>query len=130
MDGRENLLATLKRELDFIECGGYCCESGATWRPKFIFQDSPTCPNFGAPQNAVPCAECILMQLVPADKRDRKFPCRYIPLNERGETIDSFYRSGTPEDLERTLRQWLVTTIAHLEQEGADEAASVAKGSS
>lgn len=129
MDGRENLLATLKRELDFIDRGGYRCNSGEAWRPKFIFQDSPSCPNFGAQQKTVACTECVLIQLVPADKCDRKFPCRYIPLNESGETIDSFYRSGTPEDLERTLREWLVKSIARLEEERAGrQAARMARG--
>jgi hypothetical protein len=45
----------------------------------------------------------------------RKVPCRYIPLSNRGETVDSFYRSGTQEELELALRQWLAATIERLE---------------
>jgi hypothetical protein len=49
----------------------------------------------------------------------KQFPCRYIPLNERGETIDSFYRSGTQEELELDLGRWLKTTIERLEKQEA-----------
>jgi len=45
--------------------------------------------------------------------------CRYIPLNERGETIDSFYRFGTQDELELELGRWLKTTIEHLEKQKA-----------
>jgi hypothetical protein len=121
MDARLDLLATLRAELAFFDAGGYRCKPGDNWRPKFIFQDSPTCLNFTTTENRVPCSECVLMQLVPQEKRDRKIPCRYIPLNELGETIDSFYRSGTSEELERAFRQWLVLTIEHLERQAAGD---------
>ena len=48
-----------------------------------------------------------------------KFPCRYIPLNERGETIDSFYRFGTQEELEPELRRWLKAAIERVEKQTA-----------
>jgi len=57
------------------------------------------------------------MRLVPPEGRERKFPCRHIPLNESGETIDSFYHSGTAEELEGALIQWLSAAIQKLEQE-------------
>jgi hypothetical protein len=53
---------------------------------------------------AKPCSECILIELVPGDSSDKKIACRYIPFNERGETIDSFYRSVTQRELEEALR--------------------------
>jgi hypothetical protein len=46
-----------------------------------------------------------------------KFPCRYIALNERGETIDYFYRFGTQEELEQELRHWLKATIEGIERQ-------------
>jgi hypothetical protein len=61
-----------------------------------------------------------LVQLLPEKLRDKKIACRYIPLNERGETIDHFYRSGTQEELETAFSQWLKTTITRLEQEKAE----------
>ena len=126
---RQDLLATLRDELAFLDRGGYRDTQSKGWRPKFVFQDSPTCPNFAATRERVPCSECILMQLVPQDKRDCKVPCRHIPLNGRGETIDSLYRSGTPEELERTFRQWLVAMIERLEKQADAGCAQSAGGS-
>jgi hypothetical protein len=51
------------------------------------------------------------MQLIPEDFRDRNIPCRYIPLNESGETIESFYLTGTQEEQESAVAHWLKTTI-------------------
>jgi hypothetical protein len=115
-DNRD-LLTVLRSELEFLEKGGYRTTARADWRPHFIFQDSPTCLNFDPTQPQRPCAECTLTQLIPADAMKRKIPCRFIPLNNRGETIDSFYRSGTAEELEAALGEWLRTTIARLEIE-------------
>lgn len=55
------------------------------------------------------------MSLIPPDAARRKIPCRFIPLNERGETIDSFYRSGTAEELESAFGGWLKSTIETME---------------
>jgi hypothetical protein len=113
---KRNLLTVLKAELEFVEKGGYRYTARAAWRPQFIFQDSPTCLNFDPAQQPRPCRECVLMQLVPADSQRRNIACRYIPLNEQGETIDSFYRSGTREELESAMRKWLRATIQRLEK--------------
>jgi hypothetical protein len=115
-DNRD-LLDVLKAELNFLEKGGYRNTARVPWRPQFIFQDSPTCLNFDPTQPPRPCADCILIQLVPEDSRSKKIPCRYIPLTERGETIESFYHTGTEEELEAAMRRWLRTTIERLERE-------------
>lgn len=117
---KRDLLDVLKAELEFLEKGGYRHTARAPWRPHFIFQDSPTCLNFDPTQQPRPCSDCILMQLVPADAQSEKIPCRHIPLNEHGETIDSFYRTGTQEELEAAVAQWLKTAIARLEREKAE----------
>ena len=44
-----------------------------------------------------------------------KIPCRQIPLNASGETLDSLYRYGDDHEIEDKLRNWLRTTIAQLE---------------
>jgi hypothetical protein len=120
-----DLLNVLRSELEFLKKGGYRTTARADWRPHFIFQDSPTCLNFDPTQHPRPCSECILTQLVPENMQQKKIPCRYIPLNERGETIDSFYRSATQEELESELRRWLKATIEHLEkQKTKNQAAS------
>ncbi len=113
---KRDLLAVLKAELEFVEKGGYRNTDLSAWRPQFIFQDSPTCLNSDSTQPPKPCSDCVLNQLVPTDLRRRNIPCRYIPLNEQGETIDSFYRCGTREELESALRNWLGTTIHRLEE--------------
>ena len=115
----KDLLSILKTELEFLKIGGYSQTARAPWRPQFIFQDSPTCPNFDPAEPPCPCTECALIQLVPEDSRNKKVACRYIPLNDQGETIDTFYRYSTPEMLETALTEWLKTTIARLEREKA-----------
>jgi hypothetical protein len=118
--GKDNrdLLTVLRSELEFLEKGGYRITARADWRPHFIFQDSPTCLNFDPTQPPRPCSECTLMQLIPVVAAKRKIPCRFIPLNDHGETIDSFYRSGTAEELEAALGGWLGSTIERLESKG------------
>jgi len=112
MSDKRNLSEVLTSELEFLNSGGY---RKISWRPQFIFEDSPTCPNFGYSERREPCTECVLMQLVPSEKRAARVPCRYIRLNDRGDTIESLYRSGNQEELESTLRTWLMREIKKLE---------------
>jgi hypothetical protein len=118
---KRNLVEVLTSELEFLEKGGYRHPARAAWRPQFVFQDSPTCLNSDSTQHPRPCTDCTLMQLVPADSQARKFPCRYIPLNERGDTLDSLYRSGTQEETESALTEWLKARIARLEPASGEE---------
>jgi hypothetical protein len=117
---KRDVLKVLKAELEFLENAGYHHTARAPWRPQFMFQDSPTCLNFDPAQLPKPCSDCVLMQLIPEDQRDKKIPCRYIPLNVEGETIDSFYRTGTQEEMETAVARWLRTTIARLEREKSE----------
>jgi hypothetical protein len=114
---KRDLLEVLKDELAFLEQGGYRNPSKATWRPHLIFQDSPTCPKFEASQPQQVCSSCVLTPLVPEDLKGRKVPCRFVPLNDQGETIDSLYRSGTQQEVESTFKEWLKNTIDRLELE-------------
>jgi len=112
MSDVHKLLETLKAELDFLNQGGYRKPS---WRPQFIFEDSPTCLNRGG-RDPKSCSECALAAFVPTEKRESKIPCRYIRLNDQGETVDSLYRSRTQQELESTLRDWLTKEIERLER--------------
>ncbi len=114
---RQLLLQKLRDELAFIERGGYREAGRLLWRPQFIFEDSPMCLNRDPTQKHVPCSECVLMRFVPPEAKERRTPCRYIPMNEQGETIDSFYRSGTQQELEAAVIDWLRRTIHDLEVE-------------
>ena len=113
-DERE-LLAVLKAELAFLELGGYRNTPTAQFRPQFVFEDSPTCLNFARTKDPRPCRECVMTSLVPADCLGEKFPCRHIPLNTAGFTIDTYYRLGTFEEAEAATRTWLRKIIASLE---------------
>lgn len=114
---KRDLLEVLRLELEFLKMGGY--GKSHSWRPQFVFEDSPTCLNYGKLEHQRPCSECVLMPLVPAEFRQGKAPCRYIPLNEQNETIQSLYQCGTPEELEAAVGEWLMNTIQKLELERA-----------
>lgn len=112
-----NLLDVLKRELVFLEQGGYRQAPNSPWRPQFIFEDSPTCLNHNRNGNLRPCTECPLMCFVPPDCRAEPIPCRHITLNVKGFTIDTYYRLGTHQELETAVASWLHKAIKQLEQE-------------
>jgi hypothetical protein len=114
--GRD-LLEVLRLELEFIKAGGY--HKSASWRPQFIFEDSPTCLNYGDPQRKRLCSECVLLQLVPVQLRGDQIPCRHIPLNQGGATIHLLYKNGTSDELEAAVSEWLMNTIQKLELEPA-----------
>jgi hypothetical protein len=120
-DDNRDLLEVLKGELAFAEKGGYRKPS---WRPQLVFEDSPTCLNAGNRENRVPCTECVLIGMVPPERRDETVPCRFIPLKETGETVNYYYHSGTQEELEQALTEWLRKTIHRLEEEKAKKSAS------
>jgi hypothetical protein len=119
-----HLLTVLKAELQFLEEGGYRHSLHAPWRPQFIFEDSPTCLNYRSSQKQRPCSECILMRFVPADCRGERIPCRHIPLNVAGYTIDTYYRLGTHEEVEAAVATWLRKAIEKLERESASSVGS------
>ena len=110
-----DLLQVLKFELSFLDKGGYHESTRERWRSPFFFEDSPTCMNYDSKENPAPCEQCILMGLVPDDDKGQKIPCRHIPLNASGETLDSLYRSASHEEIEEIMRGWLRTTIEKLE---------------
>jgi len=57
------------------------------------------------------------MQFVPAEARKEQTPCIHIPLSMNGETLESLYRTGTQQELEAALGDWLRATIHQLETE-------------
>jgi hypothetical protein len=111
LPGRKKLLSTLRRELEYLELGGY--RNRDAWRLPMIFEDSPICMRLGNASCLENC--CPLMDFVPREARERQTPCRHIQLNEKGETVESYYRTGTPDELEAAVRQWLLQKIKELE---------------
>jgi hypothetical protein len=113
---KRDVLEVLKTELQFLELGGYSMR--AAGGPQFIFEDSPTCVNCGRRDDPViPCSECVLIDLVPAEHRSEKIPCRHIPLNASGKTLDSLYRYAAPQEVEEVVGDWLRATIDRFEAE-------------
>ena len=124
----QEILEYLKFELKFLEDGGYGRSPHTPWRPQYIFEDSPSCLNFDDATKPHPCEECQLVQFVPDEERTKNSPCRFIPLNERGETVDHFYRSGTQVELEEALGRWLRKQISRMEERIAGKAAPQGTG--
>ena len=116
-DKNREILEVLRFELKFLEDGGYGRSPHAPWRAPYIFEDSPICLNSSDPGRPHPCSECLLSQLVPADLRGQDVPCRFIPLNDQGQTVDSLYRSATQIEMEEALRDWLHREISRIETE-------------
>lgn len=114
---KRDALEVLKFELNFLEEGGYRLSLREPWRPKFIFEDSPTCLNYDCKEHSTRCSDCVLMHWVPAESRGEKVPCRHIPLSPTGETLDSLYRWGDQREIEQAAAGWLHTTIEKLERE-------------
>jgi hypothetical protein len=110
----QRLLDFLSSELKAIESGKYGTSERQPWRARLVFEDSPCCPNYGERERRVPCEECVLIDLVPKDRRREKVPCRFIPLNANGDTVDSLYRCGTQQELEAALAGWLRKTIQQI----------------
>jgi hypothetical protein len=118
---QNELLDLLKFELKFLEDGGYGRSPHTPWRRQLAFEDSLTCPNFGDPARPHPCSECLLMQFVPSELKDQASPCRLIPLTDKGETIDYFYRCGTQLELEEALSAWLRKQISQIEEQSEEQ---------
>jgi len=116
-----HLLKRLKAELAFLESGGYQHSSRSPWRAPYVFEESPSCPNFSERARPHTCEECWLIQYVPPDLRDEQVPCRFIPLGAN-TTVDSLYRYGTLEETEEALRKWLHERIRELEAELSEAA--------
>jgi hypothetical protein len=114
---RKALIEALRKQVAFIEGGGYRSPEHAAWRAQFMFEDSPTCLNRYPTEPRKPCGECPLIGFVPEEQRENRVPCRYIPLNKLGETVDSLYRKGSQKELEATVVAWLKATIQTLQRE-------------
>jgi hypothetical protein len=115
-DNRD-ILEILRFELSFLQDGGYGRSPQAAWRAPAVFEDSPICPNFCDPARPHPCESCLLEQFVPEGRRTEAIPCRFIQLNQEGQSVDDLYRTGTQAEMEEALALWLRAQIEKIEQE-------------
>jgi len=116
------LLDALKFELRFLERGGYERSVREPRRELSVFQDSPSCLNYALAHRTHPCSECFLINFVPAEKQGESIPCHHIPLNDRGDTLESLQGYGRDFHVQEAMRGWLQTTIADLEAASAKTA--------
>ncbi len=116
MAGNCDLADLLRFELQFIQDGGYGRAPRFPWLQPTALLDSPTCLNFGDPARTLPCTDCLLIQFVPPERRSEVIPCHHIPLDNKGETLDSLYHCGSQREIEEKLANWLRRTIVSLQQ--------------
>jgi hypothetical protein len=144
------LLNALKLQLHFCEEGGYqtlrgrlparASENDPMMMPLFegrkreprrefsVFQDSPSCLNYGLPEREHPCSGCWLLDFVPAERQAEAVPCHHIPLDERGTTVASLGGPADAPDVQQAVRGWLRRTIQQLEGELAQSRQRAASG--
>jgi len=145
---QQTLLNALKLELEFCERGGYKPLVGRfparasendpisaflfdegkreMRKERSVFQDSPSCLNYGLPVREHPCSECWLIDFVPAEKRDESVPCHHIPLNDRGETVATLGGPGDAPDVQEAVLDWIRRTVEQLEGAPAQSKQSAA----
>jgi hypothetical protein len=120
-DKRE-MIGRLKLEIEVIERGGYYPSVREPRSQPRIFRDSVTCLNMGLEHKVEPCSHCFLMKFVPLEHQNAEDPCRFIPLNDAGETVATLEDAGRSEEAQEALLNWLRATVTRLETEVAREA--------
>ena len=110
-------LEILKSELNFIEKGGYGRSVKTPWKPTSMFEDSPVCLNYADSEKPHPCSECLLVDFVPPEDREKAVPCHHIPLNSAGETVDALDWQLDQHRMEEEVESWLCSTINKLEED-------------
>ncbi|MBI3405416.1 MAG: hypothetical protein HY046_08160, partial [Acidobacteria bacterium] len=101
------LIESLKFEIEMLERGGYFPSVRDPRNLPRIFRDSVTCPNVGLEIKVEPCEHCNLAAFVPQNKLTEEKACHHIPLNERGDTVESLEKEGDPEKLHAAVLAWL-----------------------
>jgi hypothetical protein len=114
------MIQQLKFEVEMIEKGGYHPSVREARREPEIFRDSITCLNVGLEEKEHACSSCFLSEFAPAEVRNSDGDiCHKIPLNEKGDTVESLKTEGDPDKLQAAVLIWLKKTVAKLEQEVA-----------
>ena len=114
---KQHMLEELKLEREFVRRGGYHASVRNPRREPTHLRDSVTCLNVNKSEDLEPCDRCFWYDLVPEERRDREMPCRHIPLDAQGNTVESLDARGRREEAEEKLLVWLDSTIACLEKE-------------
>ena len=118
---KANLIRLLEAELDVIEGGGYGRAAGEPAGDRPIFDHSVVCINHWLVPGHRPdcCDDCILLDAVPERHKSEARPCQFIPLNDKGDTVNSLQEQGDRDRLVEEVKNWLRATIQRLKA-GAD----------
>jgi hypothetical protein len=117
---KKEMIEQLKFEIQMIEKGGYNSSVREPRHAPEIFRDSVTCLNVGLEEKEHPCSSCFLSEFAPPEVCNSKGDvCHKIPLNDKGDTVESLKAEGDPNKLQASVLAWLKNTVAKLEQEVA-----------
>lgn len=117
---KKEMIEQLKFEIAMMEKGGYYPSVREARREPEIFRDSITCLNVGLEEKEHACTSCFLSELAPPEVRNSNGDiCHKIPLNEKGDTVESLKAADDPYKLQAAVLAWLKKTVAKLEQEVA-----------
>jgi len=115
---KKEMIEQLKFEIKMIEKGGYDPSVREPHQNPEIFRDSIICLNVGVEEKEQPCSSCFLSEFAPPEGRNSTGDiCHKIPLNEKGDTIESLKAEDDPQKLQTTVLGWLKRTVAKLEKE-------------
>ena len=126
--GDRAILGLLKEQLTLLEQGDYGRRISAPL-PDSAFQESPACIHATDSAGAVPCSECHLIDFVAHDHRCEMLPCRFIALNDAGETIEHLEAQGNQAKLDAALKEWLRAKIKQIEDQGTKAEPNARKAS-
>ena len=117
---KQEMIDQLKLEIQIIEKGGYSPSVREPRKEPRAFRDSVICLNLALEEKQYPCTSCFLIEFVPPELRDSEGDlCHKIPLNDRGDTVESLEREGDRDKLQAAILVWLKNTVARLEKEVA-----------
>lgn len=117
---KKEMIEQLKFEIEMMEKGGYYPSVREARRQPEIFRESITCLNVGLEEKEHACTSCFLSEFAPPEVRNSVGDiCHKIPLNEKGDTVESLKAADDPYKLQATVLAWLKKTVAKLEQEVA-----------
>jgi hypothetical protein len=124
---KADMIRLLEAELELIEGGGYGLPAGQPSAERPMFYHSLVCINhWQVPDHDSECHEnCVLLDAVPEPHRTEKLPCHFIPLNQRGDTVQSLEASGDREVMQEKVKQWLRETIQKLKDSPENAAPDV-----
>ena len=113
----KEMIEKLQFEIEMIEKGRYLPSVREPRRNPEIFRDTITCLNVGLEQKQYPCSSCFLSEFVPAEFRGSPGTiCHKIPLNEKGDTIESLEADDDHDKVQAAVLDWLRNTVRALEQ--------------